>query len=55
MTMWRDAVDMKIPVHDNFKIHFIEKRAALLENFTKNRYIVVDRLTGLQSRRSRSG
>ena len=35
MDMWRDVVDMKIPVHDNFKIHFIEQRASLLENFDK--------------------
>lgn len=35
MNMWRDAVDMKIPVHDNFKIHFLERRAALLEGFVK--------------------
>lgn len=35
MNMWRDTVDMKIPIHDDFKIHFIEKRAVLLENFTK--------------------
>ena len=35
MTMWRDAVDMKIPVHHNFKVHFIERRGSLLEGFIK--------------------
>lgn len=35
MQLWRDAVDMKVPVHDNFKIHFIERRESLLEGFMK--------------------
>lgn len=35
MRMWRDATDLKVPVHDNFKIHFIESRASLLEGFVK--------------------
>lgn len=35
MTMWRDVVDMKIPVHDDFKVHFFEKRASLLAGFVK--------------------
>ncbi len=33
MTLWRDAVDMKIPVHDDFKIHFMENRAKILDGF----------------------
>lgn len=35
MTMWRDAVDMRIPIHDNLKIHFLERRASLLDGFVK--------------------
>lgn len=35
MGMWRDAVDMKIPIHDNFKVHFIERRSELLSGFVK--------------------
>lgn len=35
MSMWRDAVDMKIPIHDSFKVHFLEKRGTLLEGFVK--------------------
>lgn len=35
MLLWRDVVDMKVPMHDNFKIHFIERRASLLEGFAK--------------------
>jgi primosomal protein N'' len=35
MTMWRDAVDLKIPIHDSFKVHFLEKRGTLLEGFVK--------------------
>lgn len=35
MTLWRDAVDMKMRVHDDFKIHFMQNRAKLLEGFAK--------------------
>lgn len=35
MDMWRDATDMKIPLHDAFKIHFMERRKSLLEGFEK--------------------
>ena len=35
MTLWRDAVDMKMPVHDDFKIHFMQNRAKLLDGFAK--------------------
>lgn len=35
MRLWRDTTDLKVPVHDNFKIHFIESRASLLEGFVK--------------------
>lgn len=40
MTMWRDAVDMKIPVHDNFKVHFIERRGSLLEGFVTHKSVI---------------
>jgi len=33
MQLWRDALDMKIPVHDNFKIHFLEERGSILKNY----------------------
>ena len=33
MTLWRDAVDMKMPIHDDFKIHFMQNRAKLLDGF----------------------
>lgn len=35
MRLWRDETDMKVPGHDNFKIHFIERRPSLLEGFVK--------------------
>lgn len=33
MKLWRDAVDMKMPIHDDFKIHFMQNRAKLLDGF----------------------
>lgn len=35
MRLWRDATDLKVSAHDNFKIHFMERRASLLEGFVK--------------------
>ena len=35
LTLWREAVDMTIPVHDEFKMHFMERRGPLLEGFAK--------------------
>lgn len=35
LQMWRDATDMKIPVHDEFKLHFMANRRQLLENHEK--------------------
>lgn len=35
MELWRDAVDMKIPVHDNLKVHFLERRGQLLQGFSR--------------------
>jgi len=31
----RSATDMKIPVHDEFKLHFIKNRGAILGNFER--------------------
>jgi hypothetical protein len=33
-TLWRDAVDMKIPLKDEFKIHFMNRRQSILQKMT---------------------
>jgi hypothetical protein len=33
MELWKAAPDMKIPVHETFKIHFMENRRSLLEGY----------------------
>jgi hypothetical protein len=35
MDLWRAAVDMTIPVHDDFKVRFLERRQELLEGFVR--------------------
>ncbi len=35
MEMWRNATDMKIPLLDEFKIHFMQNRRSLLDGFVK--------------------
>lgn len=35
MKLWRDSIDMKIPVADEFKIHFMQNRQPILEGFVK--------------------
>jgi hypothetical protein len=35
MDLWRKATDMEIPLADQFKIHLMERRRALLEGFVK--------------------
>lgn len=35
MLLWRDSLDMKMPVHDKFKVHFIVHRRGILENYVK--------------------
>ncbi|MDT8840343.1 hypothetical protein ParKJ_23230 [Paraburkholderia fungorum] len=35
MEMWQNATDMKIPLHDEFKIHFMQNRRSLLDGFVK--------------------
>jgi hypothetical protein len=34
MTMWRDTVDMKLPMLDEFKVHFMRQRRTILTNFS---------------------
>ncbi len=33
MTMWRDSVDLKLPMLDEFKVHFMNRRQSILGNF----------------------
>ena len=35
MRLWRDSVDLRIPMRDDFKLHFIERRVELLGGFEK--------------------
>ena len=35
MSMWREALDMQIPLRDEFKIHFMVRRQAILKNFAQ--------------------
>jgi hypothetical protein len=35
MDLWRKTIDFEIPVHDNFKIHFMEQKSTILRNFVK--------------------
>lgn len=35
MELWRETTDMKLPVHDSFKVHFIQNRGPILRNFVK--------------------
>jgi len=35
IALWRETTDMKIPVHDSFKVHFIQNRGPILRNFAK--------------------
>jgi hypothetical protein len=32
MQLWRDSLDMKIPMKDEFKVHFMQQRPMILEN-----------------------
>lgn len=31
--LWRQATDMNVPVHDDFKVHFMTNRGEILRNF----------------------
>jgi len=33
--LWRQATDLKMPVHDSLKVHFIQNRGRILKNFAK--------------------
>lgn len=33
MELWKNMLDMKVPVRDEFKIHFMEQRHGILENY----------------------
>lgn len=33
MQMWRETTDLKVPVHDDFKVHFMQNRGQILSNF----------------------
>ena len=33
MSLWRESVDMKIPMRDEFKVHFMARRRDILHNF----------------------
>ena len=33
MSLWRESVDMKIPMKDEFKVHFMARRGDILRNF----------------------
>lgn len=35
MRVWRNSVDMKVPMADEFKIHFMSQRRGILGNFQR--------------------
>ena len=35
MRLWRDSVDIRIPMKDEFKLHFMERRREILGNFDR--------------------
>jgi hypothetical protein len=35
MRLWRDSVDLKIPMADEFKVHFMQERGTILSGFEK--------------------
>jgi hypothetical protein len=35
MTMWRDTIDLKVPMLDKFKLQFMQERRTILTNFSK--------------------
>jgi len=43
MTLWRDSVDLKIPMLDEFKVHFMNRRQSILTNFvnTSNAWLIL--------------
>lgn len=49
MTLWRDAVDMKIPLKDEFKIHFMNQRQTILQKMTSTASAWLTLLRGCQA------
>lgn len=35
MRLWRQATDMQLPLHDKFKLHFMQNRRPILTNHVK--------------------
>lgn len=35
MRLWREATDMQLPLHDEFKLHFMQNRRPILANHAK--------------------
>lgn len=35
MQLWRDALDLQMPMHDEFKLHFIEQRPIILKRYVE--------------------
>lgn len=33
MQLWRDALDLQMPMHDEFKLHFMEQRPVILQRY----------------------
>jgi len=33
IALWRDALDMKMPMKDEFKVHMMKQRKPILENY----------------------
>lgn len=31
--LWRSSTDMQIPIHDSLKLHFLQNRGQILDNF----------------------
>lgn len=43
MTLWRDSVELKMPMLDEFKVHFMNRRQSILTNFvnTSNAWLIL--------------
>ena len=35
MTLWRESIDLKIPMKDEFKVHLMRNRRPILENYVR--------------------
>ncbi|WP_454739631.1 hypothetical protein [Cupriavidus necator] len=36
MDIYRDTIDLKVPIKDEFKVHFMQRRRDILTNFSHN-------------------